>query len=390
MAIIVDTENTAATVKTKHFTFASPPQELVLESGERLGPITLAYETYGSLNSDHSNAVLVVHALSGDAHAAGLHSGDKDPGWWDNMIGPGKGLDTDKYFVICSNVIGGCKGSTGPASINPNTGYPYGTDFPTVTIGDMVNAQEHLLDHLGIKQLLSVVGGSMGGMQVLEWLTWHSERIRSAIPIATASHHSPQQIAFNEVGRQAIISDPNWKGGHYYGGTLPTHGLAVARMVGHITYMSDQSMQEKFGRRFKTERSQKNFAPDFEVEGYLNYRGQNFVKRFDANSYLYITKSLDYFDAFKGKKPAEVLAGNRAKVLVIAFKSDWLYPSYQSQAIVRACKTAGMDVSYCEIESTYGHDAFLLEAEEETHLIKYFLERVNNGKTSIEDEIGRK
>ena len=374
-------------VETQHFTFAQHPEELRLESGERLGPVTLAYETYGRLNAARSNAILVLHALSGDAHAAGFHAGDPDPGWWDNMIGPGKAFDTDKYCVICSNVIGGCKGSTGPASTDPATGRPYGGDFPSITIGDMVNAQVRLVDHLGINRLLAVAGGSMGGMQVLEWLVSHPDRIRSAMPIATAIRHSPQQIAFNEVARQAIIADPNWKGGHYYGGPLPASGLSVARMVGHITYMSDQSMAEKFGRKLKNGSLQSGFSADFEVEGYLHYRGQNFVKRFDANSCLYITKALDYYDAFRGKKPAEALRGANVSVLVVAFKSDWLYPAYQSQEIVRACKQAGLDVSYCEVDSTYGHDAFLLEVEEETHLVRHFLERVYRGDVTAEYEI---
>ena len=275
--------------------------ELALESGEKLGPLTLAYETYGSLNADRTNAILVFHALSGDAHAAGYHEGDDSPGWWDGMIGPGKAFDTDKYFVICSNVIGGCKGSTGPSSENPQTGRPYGLDFPIITIKDMVNAQKKLIDSLGIDKLLSVAGGSMGGMQALQWAVSYPSRLLSAIPIATTARHSPQQIAFNEVGRQAIMADPNWNNGDYYGGTPPTRGLSVARMVGHITYMSDASMGEKFGRRFKDRLENEKFEPDFEVEGYLQYRGDNFVKRFDANSYLYITKALDYFDLHNGK-----------------------------------------------------------------------------------------
>ena len=366
-------------VETRYFTFASAGNPLVLESGEELAPVTLAYETYGRLNEDQSNAILILHALSGDAHAAGLHKGETAPGWWDDMIGPGKGFDTDKYFVICSNVIGGCRGSTGPASINPATGKPYGLDFPVVSVKDMVEAQEHLIDHLGIDRLLSVAGGSMGGMQVLEWMVTHPDRIRSAMPIATALRHSPQQIAFNEVGRQAVMADPHWKGGDYYSGTPPANGLAVARMVGHITYMSDKSMAEKFGRRLKNDRKDLKFTADFEVEGYLHYRGNNFVKRFDANSYLYVTKAIDYFDVIGEKKLSEVFQGLDARVLVLAFESDWLYPAYQSQEIVKACKLAGLDVTYCEIPSTYGHDAFLLETDEETHLVRHFLESVANG-----------
>lgn len=350
-----------------------------LESGEKLGPITLAYETYGKLNKDKSNAVLVLHALSGDAHAAGWHKDDKDAGWWNNFIGPDKGIDTNEYFVICSNVIGGCKGSTGPGSVNPLTGKPYGLDFPVITIADIVNAQRHLIDHLGIDKILAVIGGSMGGMQVLQWMVAYPERICSAIPIATTLKHTPQQIAFNEVGRQAIIADPDWQNGKYYSGASPAKGLAVARMIGHITYMSDASMAEKFGRRFRADKSKFKFSADFEVEGYLRYRGDNFVKRFDANSYLYLTKAIDYFNLLNGHNLGDVFKGLNAKVLVLAFKSDWLYPLYQSQEIVKACKLAGVDASYCEITSTYGHDAFLIEVEQEKQLIKHFLKTVKNG-----------
>jgi len=363
-------------VETNYYKFAYPPNKLSLDFGEKLGPITLAYETYGKLNSSKSNAVLILHALSGDAHAAGFHEKDEKPGWWNEMIGPGKGLDTEKYFLICSNVIGGCKGSTGPSSMNPETNKPYGLDFPVITIGDMVNAQHYLIDYFGIDKLLSIVGGSMGGMQVLQWMVSYPERIRSSIPIATTLRHTPQQIAFNEVGRQAIMADPDWKQGNYYGSSSPAKGLSVARMIGHITFMSDVSMTEKFGRRLKNDKQTSKFGADFEVEGYLRYRGNNFVKRFDANSYLYITKAIDYFNLIEKKRIEEVFKGLDAKVLVISFKSDWLYPSYQSQEIVKACKLAGVDTTYCEINSTYGHDAFLLEIEEETHLIKHFLRKV--------------
>jgi len=368
--------DTLGLIETQTFTFAHPPHELALESGEKLGPIALAYETYGRLNEARSNAILILHGLSADAHAAGFHEGDEKPGWWDNMIGPGKAFDTDKYFVICSNVMGGCKGSTGPSSINPKTSKPYSLEFPTITIKDMVNAQRHLIDYLRIEKLLSVAGGSMGGMQVLQWAVSYPDRVRSAIPIATTTKHSPQEIAFNEVGRQAIMADPNWKEGDYCGGPIPAKGLAVARMIGHITYMSDVSMTEKFGRRLNDNQKFFKFDTDFEVEGYLLYRGNNFVKRFDANSYLYLTKALDLFDLSGEKSLQEVLRGIKAKFLVIAFKSDWLYPAYQSQEIVRACKMGGVDATYCEIHSTYGHDAFLLEFQQETHLISHFLRRV--------------
>ena len=366
-------------VKTGYFTFAEHPHELKLESGQSLGPVTLAYEAYGTLNKEKSNAILVCHALSGDAHAAGFYEGDKSPGWWDEMIGPGKALDTNKYFVLCSNVIGGCKGSTGPASVNPKTGKPYALGFPIITIKDMVRAQKYLIDHLGIKQLLCVIGGSMGGMQTLQWVATYPENVQSAIPIATALKHSPQQIAFDEVGRQAVMADPAWDEGNYYGKAAPERGLAVARMIGHITYMSDKSMEEKFSRRLKEKDYSFKFSTDFEVEGYLRYRGDNFVKRFDANSYLYITKAMDYFDVSADKLiPRD--AHIDVRFLVISFKSDWLYPSYQSQEIARQLKIRGIDATYCEINSTYGHDAFLLEVEEETRLIKHFLNKTFKDK----------
>jgi homoserine O-acetyltransferase len=364
-------------VSTQFFTFAHPPHKLILESGRKLGPITVAYETYGTLNEDKSNAIVVLHAFSGDAHAAGYHKSAKKPGWWDSMIGPGKPFDTTKYFVLCSNVIGGCKGSTGPSSINPRTGRPYGIDFPIITIADIVEAQRYLIDHLGIEKLLCVAGGSMGGMQVLQWVARYPERIRLAIPIATALKHSPQQIAFDEVGRQAVMSDPAWKEGNYYGYAQPERGLALARMIGHITYMSDQSMENKFSRKLTEKAYSFSFKTDFEVEGYLRYKGDDFVKRFDANSYLYITKAMDYFDLSQGKL-IEMGKKIETRFLVIAFKSDWLYPSYQSREIVHFLKSRHVDVTYCEIESNYGHDAFLLEIAQESHLIKYFLARTYN------------
>ncbi|MBI5573326.1 MAG: homoserine O-acetyltransferase [Elusimicrobia bacterium] len=367
-------KNSVGLVETKYFNF----DELVLDSKEHLKQVTIAYEIYGQLNEKKSNAILIEHALTGDAHAAGFHKDEDKSGWWDTMIGPGKAFDTKKYFVICSNVIGGCKGSTGPSSVNPKTGKPYGLDFPIITVADMVRAQKKLIDYLGIKKLLTVVGGSMGGMQVLQWLVSYPESVKSLIPIATTVKHSPQQIAFSEVGRQAVMSDPDWRDGNYYGVSFPTRGLSVARMIGHITYMSDVSMAEKFGRRSKEKKPIFKFEPSFEVEGYLKYRGDSFVKRFDANSYLYITKALDLFDLVGEKKLHQVFNGLKAKLLILSFKSDWLYPSYQSKEIVKACKLAGADATYCEIDSTYGHDAFLLEVDEETHLIKHFLERVSN------------
>ena len=360
-------------VETKYFTFVEA-QGFKLESGRVLGPITLAYETYGQLNADKTNAILVMHAFSGSAHVAGAPQGDQDPAWWDFMVGPGKALDTEKYFILCINVIGGCKGSTGPSSINPKTGKSYALDFPLITIGDMVRTQKVLIDHLGIKKLHGVIGGSMGGMLALQWIASYPDAVECVIPIAATLKHSPQQIAFNEVGRQAIMADPAWNSGNYYGSALPEKGLAVARMVGHITYMSNDSMEEKFSRRLKDDNTGFKFSADFEVEGYLQYRGQSFVKRFDANSYLYITKAMDYFDLSDGKWiPAGGLPG--ARFLVIAFKSDWLYPSAQSQEMVRQLQMRQIDATYCEINAAYGHDSFLIEseAEKQSHLIKHFL-----------------
>jgi homoserine O-acetyltransferase len=335
----------------------------------------VAYETYGLLNAAKTNAILVLHAFSGDAHAAGIGPETGKPGWWDNSIGPGKAFDTNKYFVICSNVLGGCRGSTGPGSIDPATGRPYGMSFPVITIGDMVRVQKMLIDSLGIAKLLSVSGGSMGGMQALEWAVAHPGRVVSAIPIACTTRHSAQQIAFNEVGRQAIMADPDWNGGDYYGKQPPARGLAVARMVGHITYMSDDSMREKFGRRLRGKESfGYDFDVDFEVESYLRYRGSQFVNRFDANSYLYITKAMDYFDLTNGQGTlAAAFEPASARFLVVSFSSDWLYPSYQSQEIVRALRARNCDVAYIELQSNYGHDSFLVDVAEQTDLIRGFL-----------------
>jgi homoserine O-acetyltransferase len=369
-------------VKTQYLTFAEPPQEMLLECGRSLGPITLAYETYGELSAAKDNAVLILHALSGNAHAAGYNQpGERQPGWWDIMIGPGKAFDTREYFVICSNVIGGCKGSTGPSSVNPQTGRPYALTFPIVTIHDMVNTQNVLIDHLGIEQLLCVVGGSMGGMQVLQWVVSYPDRVRLAIPIATTSKLSAQAIAFDEVGRQAIQSDPHWKGGDYYGKPLPRRGLAIARMIGHITYLSERSMHQKFGRKLqdKTEYGY-NFLADFQVESYLQYKGDNFVSRFDANSYLYISKAMDYFDLAQPYGTLErALGGVKAKFLVISFSSDWLFPSYQSKEIVSALRRVGAQAIYTEIQTDYGHDAFLLESEQLSSLITNFLSHGRRG-----------
>jgi len=350
-------------------------ESISLDGGATLGPVDVAYETYGVLNAPKTNAILILHAFSGDAHAAGIGHESGKPGWWDNMIGPGKAFDTNKYFVICSNVLGGCRGTTGPASINPATGCPYAMSFPVITIRDMVRLQKMLIDRLEIPRLLSLSGGSMGGMQALEWAVSFPEAVVSAIPIATTARHSAQQIAFNEVGRQAIIADPDWREGDYYDKQPPARGLAVARMVGHITYMSDDSMREKFGRRLRGKNSfGYDFEVDFEVESYLRYRGHEFVNRFDANSYLYITKAMDYFDLSNGNGSlAAALEHTRARFLVLSFSSDWLYPSYQSQEIVRALRSRNVDVAYCELPSNYGHDAFLVDVGEQTELVRGFL-----------------
>jgi homoserine O-acetyltransferase len=358
-------------VETK---FHSLADDLILENGKKLKNVQIAYETYGKLNKENNNAILVCHALSGDAHVAGWYEGDKKPGWWDVIIGPGKCLDTDKYFIICSNVIGGCKGSTGPASINPDTKKPYGLEFPIITIKDMVNAQKKLVNSIGIKQLFAVIGGSMGGMQVLQWCISYPEMVRSAIPIATTAYSSPQQIAFNEVGRRAIISDPCWNNGSYYESEFPDDGLALARMIAHITYLSYESMYQKFGRRLQDKEEYGfDFETDFEVENYLHYQGNSFTKRFDANSYLYISKAIDYFDLAGEGSLAEAFYGLKIKFLVISVDSDWLYPPSQSKDIVMGLNANDIDVSYCEIKSSYGHDAFLIEAGQLNYLIAGFL-----------------
>ncbi len=376
-------ENTSplGLIKTQYFTFGQKAEDkLLLDCGSRLGPITLAYETYGKLNPERTNAILVCHALTGDAHAAGIQAEDGRLGWWEILIGPGRAFDTDKYFIICSNVLGGCKGSTGPSSLNPATGQPYALTFPVVTVNDMVRAQHSLLNYLGITRLLSVVGGSMGGMQALAWPRLYPEMVASAIPIATAPALTAQGIAWDEIGRRAIMADANWDQGNYYGPghPRPEKGLAVARMVGHITYLSEPSMELKFGRRFQNKPEYKySFEVEFQVESYLQHQGEIFNDRFDANSYLYITRAMDYFDFAGG---AEDLAGafkqTTAKFLFISFSSDWLYPPEQSQNMFRALQSNRQPGYYFNIESIYGHDSFLLEGEEQKRIISGFLEGV--------------
>ena len=361
-----------------------------LESGKTLSNVRIEYEMYGKMNADKSNVILICHALTGDAHAAGFHVGDKKPGWWNIVIGPNKAFDTEKYCVICSNILGGCKGSIGPSSIDPETEKPYGISFPVITIADMVNAQKKLIEHLGVKQLFAVAGGSMGGMQVLQWTVSYPEMVKKAIAIATTASTTPQQIAFGAIGRKAITDDPKWNGGNYYGKKIPAQGLALARMIGHITYLSDASMQKKFGRAQQTEagpnisqtssETSSETFPDrssyFQVESYLNHQGDTFTKRFDANSYLYITKAVDFFDLSKSGSLIEGFSEVTAKFLVISITSDWLYPPYQSQEIVSALTANGVDAKYEEIRSQYGHDAFLLEEGQLNYLIRGFLSRI--------------
>ncbi len=364
-------------VSYQEFTFGSPGTGLVLDSGRDFGPITVRYETYGELNGKRDNAILVLHAFSGDAHAAGYHSPeDTHPGWWDDMIGPGKAFDTDRYCVICSNVLAGCQGTTGPGSINTETGKPYAIDFPVVTIHDMVKVQVQLVDHLEIERLLAVAGGSMGGMQALEWAVGFPDRLRSALVLASTTRLTAQGIAFNAVGRNAITSDPRWNQGRYYDGEVPSRGLAIARMVGHITYLSDESMGMKFGRKLQEKaRYEFDFSDQFAVESYLEYQGRKFVDRFDANSYIYLSKAMDYFDLSESYGGLDA-AFSRAqcRFLVVSFSSDWLYPPYQSKEMVFSMMKNDKDVSYTELSSPYGHDSFLLETGRQEGVIKAFLE----------------
>ncbi len=350
-----------------------------LDCGDELSHVTVGYQTYGRLNADKSNAILLCHALTGDHYVADPHPITGKPGWWTDLVGPGLLFDTDRYFLICSNVLGGCMGTTGPAEINPATGTVWGLDFPVITIGDMVRVQARLVDYLGIDQLFCVAGGSMGGMQVLEWSASYPERVFSAIPIATAARHSAQNIAFNEVGRQAIIADPDWCDGKYSdAGTRPQRGLAVARMAAHITYLSEPALHRKFGRNLQGGRDgfSYGFGADFQVESYLRHQGSTFVDRFDANSYLYITRAMDYFDlaAQHGGQLANAFRGTRTRFCVISFSSDWLFPTRESREVVHALNAVAANVSFVEIQSDKGHDAFLLEEPEFHDTLSGFLE----------------
>jgi homoserine O-acetyltransferase len=341
---------------------------LLLDSGVELSPFRIAYTTVGTLNAARSNAVLVCHALTGDQHVATVHPVTGRAGWWDTMVGPGKPVDTDRFFVICPNVIGSCMGSSGPAATNPATGRPWGTDFPVVTIADMVRAQAMLLDRLGIDTLFGLIGGSMGGMLVLQWAAAYPERVFCAIVIAAAAKHSAQNIAFHEVGRQAIMADPDWRGGRYIeDGTRPSKGLAVARMAAHITYLSEGALQRKFGRNLQDRQARTfTFDADFQIESYLRHQGMSFVDRFDANSYLYVTRAMDYFDLADdhGGALANAFRGTRTRFCVASFTSDWLFPTSDSRQIVHALNAAGARVSFVEIGTDKGHDAFLLDIPE--------------------------
>jgi homoserine O-acetyltransferase/O-succinyltransferase len=355
-----------------------PEQPLVMDAGGTLAPLTIAYQTYGALNAARSNAVLICHALTGDQHVANIHPVTGKPGWWDILVGPGKPIDTDRYFVICSNVVGGCLGSTGPTTLNAATGRPYGLELPVITIRDMVRAQAMLIDHLGIDRLFCVAGGSMGGMQVLQWAALYPDRVFAAMPIATAARHSSQNIAFHEVGRQAIMADPEWRGGRYLeAGTRPEKGLSVARMAAHITYLSDAALHAKFGRKLQDRAAPTfTFDADFQIESYLRYQGRAFVERFDANSYLYMTRAMDYFDlaADYGGVLANAFKGTRTRFCVVSFTSDWLFPTSDSRAIVHALNAGGASVSFVEIETDKGHDAFLLDIPDLTSTSRGFLE----------------
>ncbi len=352
-------------------------EALMMDAGVAIAPWQIAYQTYGSLNADRSNAVLVCHALTGDQHVASINPVTGKPGWWETMIGPGRPIDTDRFFVICSNIIGGCMGSTGPASINVETGKPWALDFPIVTIRDIVRAQKMLVDRLGIDSLFCVIGGSMGGMQVLQWAASFPDKVFSAIPIATAARHSAQNIAFDEVGRQAVMADPDWRNGRYIEeGVRPAKGLAVARMAAHITYLSETALHRKFGRRLQDRDDMTfSFDADFQIESYLRHQGVSFVERFDPNSYLYVTRAMDYFDiaADHGGVLARAFLGSRTRFCVMSFTSDWLFPTSDSRAIVHALNAAGASVAFMEIESDKGHDAFLLDEPEMFKAVNGFI-----------------
>ncbi len=358
---------------SRHVTLPGP---LRLDGGVLLSPVEIAYETYGTLAPDGGNAILICHALTGDQHVASPHPVTGKPGWWTRMVGPGKPVDPDRHFIVCANVLGSCMGSSGPATVNPATGRPWGMDFPVITIRDMVRAQAMLLDHLGVGRLMAVVGGSMGGMQALSWPATFPDRVEAVVVIASTARHSAQNIAFHEVGRQAVMADPRWNGGAYYDGDPPAAGLAVARMAAHITYLSEAGLTEKFGRRLQAREAKSfGFDADFQIESYLRHQGLSFVDRFDANAYLYITRAMDYFDLAEehGGLLANAFRETKARFCLVSFDTDWLYPTRDSRAIVHALNAAGAPVSFVELSSPFGHDAFLLEAPELNRVVDGFL-----------------
>jgi homoserine O-acetyltransferase/O-succinyltransferase len=364
--------------------YFGPDKPLQLDAGVELAPFQIAYQTYGTLDQNRANAVLICHALTGDQHVANVHPVTGKPGWWETMVGPGRPIDTERYFVICVNILGGCMGTSGPSSTNPATGKPWGLDFPVTTVRDMVRAQAMLLDHLGIEQLFAIAGGSLGGMQVLQWTASYPQRVFAALPIATATRHSAQNIAFHEVGRQAVMADPEWRAGRYLlEHTNPRRGLAVARMGAHITYLSDAALHRKFGRKFQ-DRSNPTFSfdADFEVESYLRHQGSSFVERFDANSYLYLTRAMDYFDlaADYGGVLARAFKDTPTRFCVVSFTSDWLFPTSESRAIVHALNAAGARVSFAEITTDKGHDAFLLDEPELFAIVRGFLDAAGKAR----------
>jgi homoserine O-acetyltransferase len=373
-------ENSVGLVETKHTTVFSPPHVLQTAGGRRIGPIDVAYETYGTLSPRRDNAIFICHALTGDAHAAGYHAAeDRKPGWWDGFVGPGKGLDTDKYFVICANALGGCQGTTGPSSVNPETGVPWSRDFPVITVGDIVEVHSALVKQLGIESLLSVIGGSLGGMQVLEWAARFPQQIQSAMVLAAGATLSAQGIAFHAVGQRAIQADPKFLDGRYYGNEGPRYGLALARMVAHITYLSVESIEMKFGRKLQ---DAETLAYDllketeFQIESYLHYQGKRFVERFDANSYIYLTKAMNYFDLADGYGSlVNALGRTNARYLVTSYDTDWLFPTEQSKELVAALIAAQRHVTFVEFNSPYGHDAFLIELEQLASAVRPFLEQ---------------
>ncbi len=366
-------------VKEQLFSFASQESPFELRCGKSLSEVTVSYETYGELNDDKSNAVLICHALTGSAHAAGKNSEEEEkPGWWDTMIGPGKSFDTNKYFIVCSTILASCYGTTGPRSVNPDTGELYNLDFPMTTIYDMVNVQEKLMQHLQVAKWLAVAGGSLGGMQALQWAVSFPDKVHSCLPIATAANCSPLSIGFNWVGRESIIKDEKFQNGQYPTGSQPEKGLSTARMIAHMTYLSDASMQNKFGRKLQ-EMDDVNyeFSHNFQVESYLNYQGNQFVNRFDANTYLYITRAMDYFnlaDEANGQgELAQALSVSQCEFCIVSFSSDWLFPPYQSVEIVNALAENKRTATYCNIQSDAGHDAFLLEVDTLAPIIENFL-----------------